>query len=108
MSSGMMPIQARSGRDGKLSRCWGLACFDLMAGFENVSGLFDLGGVPPRNGFMEILRRSIEQLTAPICGACKVEMAWLGLGQLSLLRQRWGWTYSPVPAAIGSAKLGRL
>jgi predicted RNA-binding Zn-ribbon protein involved in translation (DUF1610 family) len=25
---------------------------------------------------MDILRQSIEQLAAPICDACKVEMAW--------------------------------
>jgi hypothetical protein len=25
---------------------------------------------------MEILRRSIEQVAAPICDACNVEMAW--------------------------------
>jgi hypothetical protein len=25
---------------------------------------------------MDILRRSLEQLTTPVCGACSVEMAW--------------------------------
>jgi hypothetical protein len=25
---------------------------------------------------MDILRRSLEQLTSPICGACNVEMTW--------------------------------